>query len=249
MSGFRSSRTGSKPLMMSAVWRAWRAGADPEIDVGRRNFQLGKENVRQILVVVLAGVHERLPHSGPRLQGMQHGRSLHEIGTGSDYVQNVHTVSPILSADARQESRLRAYISLRERLDTGRQILLFVSGLRAGVELKWRPIERIVVRTAMQQRKLGRAQGRVGTGSFVQFVVETVHQLFGRCVGDFPEAGDHVVRSGSQESPGESYQAFAGIGAFACAVARRNRNQVGLQRMLHNVARIELERVGFARGF
>ena len=61
----------------------------------------------------------------------------------------------------------------------------------------------------MEQRELGRAQSPVGASSLVQLLVETVHQLFGRCVRNGPEAGDHVVGSGSQEGPGESDQTLA----------------------------------------
>jgi hypothetical protein len=35
-------------------------------------------------------MHQRLPHSGTRPQGVQHGRSLHEVWASADYVQNVH---------------------------------------------------------------------------------------------------------------------------------------------------------------
>ena len=78
------------PLMTFCSLAGMRAGPDPEIDVRDRNFQLRKENVREISVVMLAGVHERLPHSRPPPQGMQHWRGLHEIWTGADYVQNMH---------------------------------------------------------------------------------------------------------------------------------------------------------------
>src|SRR5260370_15236139 len=76
--------------------------------------------------------------------------------------------------------------------------------LRAGVELKWGPVKRVVEWAAVEQRELGRAQSRIGAGSRVQFVVEMVHELFSRCVRYLPKSGDHVVGSGSQESPGES---------------------------------------------
>ena len=53
-------------------------------------MQLRKENIREILVVMLAGMHNCLSHSGTRPQGMQDRCSLHEIWTGTDDVQNMH---------------------------------------------------------------------------------------------------------------------------------------------------------------
>jgi hypothetical protein len=37
-------------------------------------------------------MHQRLPHSRPRPQGMEDWSGFHEIWTGADDVQNVHTV-------------------------------------------------------------------------------------------------------------------------------------------------------------
>src|SRR5580704_11284246 len=87
----------------------------------------------------------------------------------------------------------------------------------AGVELERRPVKRIMVQAAVKQRELGRAQGGVRAGSFIEFVIEAVHQSFSGRIADLPEAGNHVVGSSSQESPGKSYQSLAGVGALTSA--------------------------------
>jgi hypothetical protein len=68
------------------------AGPNSKIDVGIWDLQLRKEDIRQILVIVLAGMHKRLAHPGPRPQGMPYRRRLHEIWAGTDYVEDVHGV-------------------------------------------------------------------------------------------------------------------------------------------------------------
>ena len=98
---------------------------------------------------------------------------------------------------------------------------------------------------AVEQREFGCTQGRIRARTLIYFVIETIHQLFGRCVRYVPQAGNYVVGSGSQERPGEPYQAFSGICAGACAITCRNRNQIRAHRVLNNIASIELERVGF----
>ncbi len=125
----------------------------------------------------------------------------------------------------------------------------FSGELRPGVELKGRPIKRIAESAAVQQRQLRRAQRLLRSGAFFEFVIEVIHQLFGGCVSDFPEAGNDVVGSGAQKSPRQSDQAFSGIGARASAVAGRDGNQIGADGVLNNIAGVELERIGFERAF
>jgi hypothetical protein len=57
---------------------------------------------------------------------------------------------------------------------------------RASVELKRRPIKRIVERAAAEQGKFGGAKSGIGTLSFLQRDVEFVHKLGGRDVTDLP---------------------------------------------------------------
>src|ERR1039457_6918029 len=123
------------------------------------------------------------------------------------------------------------------------------SACGAGVELKRRPVKRIVESAAVKQRKLGCTQSRVRTGPLIQFVIEPIHQLFRRGVGYLPETGDYVVGSGSQESAGESHQALSRIGTCPGAITSRDRYQVGVQPVLNNIASIQLERGGFDRAF
>jgi hypothetical protein len=59
-----------------------------EICIWFWNFQLGKEYVRHVSIVMLAGVKERLPDTAS-LNGPQHGRRFHEVRPGSDYVKNL----------------------------------------------------------------------------------------------------------------------------------------------------------------
>src|SRR4029077_17567681 len=77
--------------------------------------------------------------------------------------------------------------------------------------------------------------------------IKRVHDLRGGRVVHFPKSADHVVRAGAKKSPGKADQSFAGIGAAAGAFASGNGDKVGRERMLKNVARVELVGVaGFA---
>src|SRR5260370_20238885 len=59
-----------------------------EVGIRFRNFQLSKEYVRHIPVVMLASMNERLPDA-TSLNGPQHGRCLHEVRSSSYHVKNV----------------------------------------------------------------------------------------------------------------------------------------------------------------
>ena len=67
------------------------AGADREIEIGFRNFELLKKDVRHERVVVLTGVDERLANAVLPECG-EHGSGFHEIRSGTDNVENVHAV-------------------------------------------------------------------------------------------------------------------------------------------------------------
>ena len=56
-----------------------RPGADAEVRIGLGQAELGEEDVRELGVVVLAGVHECGREPGAA-GGLEHGRGLHEVG-------------------------------------------------------------------------------------------------------------------------------------------------------------------------
>lgn len=68
-----------------------RAGTDSKVHIRNRHFQPRKEDAREVRVVMLAGMYERLPHSFLHPQRMEHGRSLHETWTSPNHMQNVHS--------------------------------------------------------------------------------------------------------------------------------------------------------------
>lgn len=83
---------------------AVRAGTDTEIDVGLGDAQLAEEDVRHLVVVVLAGVHEQLLDvvSG---QGLEDRGGLGEVGTRTGDVHNKGShVSPSLSGGTYSQS-------------------------------------------------------------------------------------------------------------------------------------------------
>ena len=92
MSGFFSSRDRLEAGHDVGGLASMSAGANPEIHVRCGNFQLREENIGQVLVVMLPGMHKRLPHSRAFPQGMEDRSGFHEIWTRADDVQNVHTV-------------------------------------------------------------------------------------------------------------------------------------------------------------
>ena len=63
------------------------AGAHLQIHVRRRDAELLKKSARQAGVIMLAGVHQAVAQGparhGPRFQGTDDGRNLHEIGPGA----------------------------------------------------------------------------------------------------------------------------------------------------------------------
>ena len=68
--------------------RGVRAGADFEIDVGRGNAHLAKENVGEFFVVVLAGVDEDGIDFGMALHLAHERRDFGEVGAGADDIQD-----------------------------------------------------------------------------------------------------------------------------------------------------------------
>ena len=68
-----------------------------------------------------------------------------------------------------------------------------------------------------------------------------------RGIADFPESGDDVVCSGTEKSPGETDETFAGINSFARAVASRDRDEKRVDRMLKDIARVEFEGIALRR--
>jgi len=59
-----------------------------EIRIRLGNFQLSKEYVRHIPVVMLAGMNQYLPDAAP-LQAPQNGRRFHEVRPGSYNMKNM----------------------------------------------------------------------------------------------------------------------------------------------------------------
>jgi hypothetical protein len=70
-----------------------RAGANAKVAIGLRHFQLLKKYIGHGGIVVLAGVDQSLADAGVRGQSAQHGGGFHEIGTGTNDVEDVHAVS------------------------------------------------------------------------------------------------------------------------------------------------------------
>ena len=63
------------------------ARTNRKVHIGSRDAELLEEHIGHIDVVVLASVDEGLHHILPRLQGIQDGSDLHEVGTSSDDVK------------------------------------------------------------------------------------------------------------------------------------------------------------------
>src|SRR5580692_5792861 len=91
--------------------------------------------------------------------------------------------------------------------------------LCAGIELKWRPVERLAEAVGVEQGKLGGTKRRLRTATFLEFVVEFVHQAGRRSIADFPKGADHVVSARAQKCPRKAHQSFARVSTSACAVA------------------------------
>ena len=63
---------------------------DSQVDIRRGNFQLLKEHIRHVGVVMLAGVNQGLPESGILLERAHYRRNFHQIRPGAHYVKNMH---------------------------------------------------------------------------------------------------------------------------------------------------------------
>ena len=61
-----------------------------EINVGRGNFELLKEHIRHVGVVVLSSMNKSLLYLGILLERAQHRRDFHQIRPGTHYVKNMH---------------------------------------------------------------------------------------------------------------------------------------------------------------
>jgi len=66
------------------------AGADAQIAIRLRHFELPKENIGHGGVVMLAGVNQSLDNTRMGGESAQHGGRFHEIGTGANDVEDVH---------------------------------------------------------------------------------------------------------------------------------------------------------------
>src|SRR4029077_15101519 len=69
--------------------------------------------------------------------------------------------------------------------------------------------------------------------------IELVHDRDGGLVIDVPESRDNAPRTGPEKRPRESDEAFAGVEPLASAPARGDRDQVRLQRVFGDLARIQ----------
>ena len=120
--------------------------------------------------------------------------------------------------------------------------------LGAGVELEGGPVEGAVIGAGgVDESEFGIAQSCGGILACGNAFVEFVHQLRCRGAADFPESSDDVVRTSAEEGPGKADEAFAGELAFTGAVTRRNGNQIGIERALNDVPRVELVAIAFRR--
>jgi hypothetical protein len=65
------------------------AGADAEVDVGVRDAEAGEEDVGEVRVVMLPGVHDDVLVLSPG-EGRGDGRELHQLRTGPDDADDFH---------------------------------------------------------------------------------------------------------------------------------------------------------------
>ncbi len=112
--------------------------------------------------------------------------------------------------------------------------------LLAGVELEGRPVEGLAELAAVaDESELGLAQGDGGGLASFEAGVEGVHEARGGVVGDLPQRADDGVCAGVEKGPGEADESFAGVLACAGAVAGGDGDELGVDGMLHDVARVE----------
>src|SRR5216684_3206074 len=111
-----------------------------------------------------------------------------------------------------------------------RSLRVCPSRLRAGIQLKRRPIEglaeNVIWIAGTKKRELGRTQGGCGVLTRSKLTVERVHKIrCSRSICHFPQRADDVVSACPHEGPGETDEPFAGIRALSRSVARRNGHQ------------------------
>lgn len=74
-----------------------------------------------------------------------------------------------------------------------------------------------------------------------------VHELGSGGIADFPETRDDIVGARMKESPGEADQPFPSVGLDAGAVAGRDGDEVGVERVTDDIARVEFIGVALRR--
>ena len=94
--------------------------------------------------------------------------------------------------------------------------------------------------SGMEEPEFGVAQGGGGVFALEQLAIKRIHQRWRGSFTDFPESSDDVVGAGTEEGPREAYQALAGIGAGARAIAGGDGHQIGVQAVLNDIPGIEL---------
>jgi hypothetical protein len=94
-----------------------RARANFEIDVRRGNAHLAKENVRQLFIIVLAGVDEDGIDFRMALHLVHEGRDFWEVGARADDIQDFQAL-----AHEAFVSRFQSQYSIREIAVQGARI-------------------------------------------------------------------------------------------------------------------------------
>ena len=103
--------------------------------------------------------------------------------------------------------------------------------LRSGVQLERRPIEGFAEDSwGTDQSELGIAERGAGILTGAQTFIKLVHQLWRGIVADFPERGDHIVRTSAQKSPRKTNQTFASVSARTSTIAGGNGDEIGVER-------------------
>ena len=61
--------------------------------IGRRQLEFTKEDIRHLFIEVLSGVNQRLRRlAAPVVDRAHDGSNFHEIGSGPDYRENIHSI-------------------------------------------------------------------------------------------------------------------------------------------------------------
>ena len=103
----------------------------------------------------------------------------------------------------------------------------------------------IRVRVALTQGSHGLLQGRSLIGGLEQFFIKALHEYRRTLVVHIPQTGNDLAAPCAKKGPRQTYQPFAGIGAFARAVAGGNDHDPGVDWDVDDFACIQLETVFF----